>query len=212
MIRNSDDQSGRRNMLVVDLGETLQAWREACARRGVTVSEGTRGAVRVALGQGLSEPALPRENAPIAVEQVGRGASRTERVEIRLTTSEYEIAGLVAAADGFTLPRWIAKLVRYRLTGTPQLGQAELEALSESNYQLRRLGRNLNQVARMLNIDPASRDADELALIEEVKATIECHTKIVGKVLDKNFQRWVLEPKVPSAVAKRSKVPSRDDN
>ena len=196
MQTDSDQRPARRNKLTIDLGEVLGAWRTACAQQGMTVTEGTRQAVRSALKQASGGPASVREGGPVATEQVGLGASRTERVEIRLTASEYELAGSVAAADGFTLPRWIAKLVRYRLTGTPQLGQAELAALSESNYQLHRLGRNLNQIARMLNIDPASRDAEELALIKEVRATIERHTKVVGKVLDNNFQRWALEPKV----------------
>lgn len=82
--------------------------------------------------------------------------------------------------------------MRSHLTGEPELGERELEALIQSTTQMRYLGRNLNQVAKGLNTTPNERAVFKVDLIERLEAAVENHTKVVSRLLAANVERWRL--------------------
>jgi len=172
----------------VELGALHEPLLAACKARGVNPSEAIRGLV----ADSLSDAKADRET-PVGRELprvVDRG---TRRVEIRLTDSEYSLAKSVAAADGFTLARWISALVRSRLGGGQQLGEMELQALAESSYQLRAVGRNLNQITRAINAGNDAEGRSQLAIVGELSEQIDRHLGKVGRLLESNIERWKLE-------------------
>ena len=68
--------------------------------------------------------------------------------------------------------------------------RANQEALWDSTYQLRAIGRNLNQIAKRLNEgEPASVKSEQL---EKLASFIYKHTAKVAAVQDASLSRWKL--------------------
>ena len=84
----------------------------------------------------------------------------------------------------------IRALLRAHLTRQPQFGGRELEALIQSNTQLRYIGRNLNQVAKGLNATPHERLVFKVESIERLEEAIKVHTDVVSRLLADNVERW----------------------
>lgn len=113
-----------------------------------------------------------------------------KRIAVRLTPSEHLGVKERAAAEGCSPQRWIVSCVRASLTHEPQFTMETTKALWESSYQLRAIGRNLNQVAKRLNeggqVDITTNQ------IEKVAAYIYRHTDKVAAVQDASLSRWVI--------------------
>jgi hypothetical protein len=73
------------------------------------------------------------------------------------------------------------------------VGQPELAALTRSNQQLLALGRNLNQIAKVLNTAPQNRAAFRVEVITELSRVIRTHTDRVSDVLRGTVARWSLQ-------------------
>ncbi|MDE2075441.1 MAG: plasmid mobilization relaxosome protein MobC [Burkholderiales bacterium] len=112
------------------------------------------------------------------------------RKKVGLTRSEADRIEEIAAAEGFSSAKWIVALIRARLTKTAQFGQSELEALTESNLRLHRIGRNLNQIARALNTSLDERHLYRVEMIEALSRVISEHTKHVSHQITANIARW----------------------
>ncbi|MDO4997333.1 MAG: plasmid mobilization relaxosome protein MobC [Neisseria sp.] len=69
----------------------------------------------------------------------------------------------------------------------PVISDYEIQALYQSNYQLLRIGRNLNQIARQMNVGESV--SLTLEHIQELTTFIREHTEYVGQVLLNNRQR-----------------------
>lgn len=78
-------------------------------------------------------------------------------------------------------------MVRTKLTG-----ELELEGLARSNQHLLALGRNWNQIAKVLNTSPQHQAAFRVAVITELSRVIQAHTKKVSDVLRGTVERWQL--------------------
>ncbi|MGX7006073.1 plasmid mobilization protein [Caballeronia sp. KNU42] len=159
----------------------LQArWRAYCDRAGVSQSEALRALMVHVLGD-ASQPLFEVQFLP------ERG--RHQRIELRLTPSEYAASQQAARSVGLSPNRWIVALIRAHLGGDPQFGATELAALSESNSQLALIGRNLNQMARALN---AGADVNPrcLALVEALMGEVDAHLDRVYRVMRANVERW----------------------
>lgn len=70
------------------------------------------------------------------------------------------------------------------------LTDAEVAALRESNRELRAIGKNLNQVTRVLNIEFRERDKLKRVAIEALADRIEQHKDQVANLLSRNMNRW----------------------
>ena len=70
----------------------------------------------------------------------------------------------------------------------PVVSNNEAQTLYQSNYQLLRIGRNLNQIARQLNI--GENVSITTQHIHELKAVIDAHTERVHQVLKTNRRRF----------------------
>jgi galactokinase len=92
------------------------------------------------------------------------------------------------------LPRttWIVNLVRVHAFKEPQFVAAEIDALMESNRQLAAIGRNLNQIARNLNLDLNASYQVTLEAIEALAKDIKSHRGKVAALMEANLNRWGL--------------------
>lgn len=115
------------------------------------------------------------------------------RLEIRLTTSEYQSIQKFAEQQRMSSNQWIINLIRANLVARPQFGMEELRVLGESNSRLLALGRNLNQIARQLNTNPGTRVRLKTEQIENLSRHVATHTAQVTSVMRANIDRWTVK-------------------
>lgn len=187
----------RTNQITVDLGPLKQAWLDWCAAAGATPSAALRQVIERLVKGPQAEPPPPRTHT--VRDAAPERASHIQRV--RLTPSEFAAAAQRAQAARFTVPRWIASLVRAQLTQSPELGEHELQALGQSNLRLLQIGRNLNQIAHALNTDAlnapfhSGRHGDPETLgqaIDALRDDIQAHVQVVSRTMEANLQRWAI--------------------
>ena len=81
----------------------------------------------------------------------------------------------------------VRDIVQSHVRNHPMLSAAEVEVLHQSNYQLVAIGRNLNQIARSLNMgEGVSLTSDQINALSQF---IRQHTQRVGDVLRTNRKR-----------------------
>ncbi|HMZ53982.1 MAG TPA: hypothetical protein PKV55_04000 [Nitrospira sp.] len=177
----------RTTTVTVDLGDLKAPWQAWCQAHGITPSHALRNALRQAMDQRATRAPAPRNRVTPRRERA------TARIELNLTTSELAALKQTAGHEGYVPTKWLVAMVRAKLTGQPQVGQAELETLARSNQQLLALGRNLNQIAKVLNTAPQSRGAFRVEVITELSRVIQAHTKKVSDVLRGTVERWHIQ-------------------
>jgi len=176
----------RTTTVTVDLGELKAPWQVWCQDHSITPSQALRNAIRKAI-DGKTTQAPPR------IRVSPRRERATARMELNLTTSELAALKKMAGHEGYLPTKWVVAMIRTRLTGQPHVGQPELERLTRSNQQLLALGRNLNQIAKVLNTAPQNRTAFRVEVITELSRVIQAHTKKVSDVLRGTVERWHLQ-------------------
>lgn len=161
---------------------------EAAARVGLTPAE---------FGRALFERVLPvlRENSTSDSEESDDLSNevyeaRSKRLYARLTPTEYAGVHARARAYGMTPYTWTMRLIRTHLTLEPQLNGEEVWALREATRELSYVGRNLNQVARAVNLDLNAREKVTKELVKEVNAIVKIQQDRIKAVLDQNVNRW----------------------
>jgi hypothetical protein len=179
----------RASRITVDLLGHKQAWLDLCKRSGTTPSDAIRSAVGLILAREARRHPAGTEAAFRQVE-VSQPEKISVRKKIGLTRSEANCIEQIASTEGFSSAKWIVALIRARLTNTAQFGQAELEALAESNLRLLAIGRNLNQVARALNTSIEDRHLYRIEMIEALSHEITKHAQLVSNQMTANVERW----------------------
>ena len=177
----------RTTTITVDLGELKVPWQAWCQDQGITPSHALRNALRQAMGRRATQAPAP----PLRLTRKPERA--TARMEVNLTPSELAALKRMAGHEGFAPTKWVVAMIRTKLTGQPQVGQLELETLARSNQQLLALGRNLNQIAKVLNTAPQNRAAFGVEVITELSRVIQAHTKKVSDVWRGTVARWSLQ-------------------
>ncbi len=119
---------------------------------------------------------------------------KTDHVTIRFTNKLLKRISHQAKSEGYlSQSNWIRASVMANIFREPVLSQDEVQALRESNRYLAAIGRNLNQMTRVLNIDFRQSNKVNREFIEELNRRIENHKDEVSKLIDKNCRRWEIE-------------------
>lgn len=116
-----------------DLADRFKAW----ARPHGGVSAALRGVIEGAVTEHDPEPPP--------------GAAGFH-VTVRLRERERELLLAAAQARGMPVAAYLRSLAVVHLAGRPQWSLAEAEALRDLGGELRRIGSNVNQIARALNV------------------------------------------------------------
>ncbi len=122
------------------------------------------------------------------------GKVNTKRVTIRLTDQDFLNLTKRAGLEGFpSRPSWVKALVYANLDRAAIVSDKEILALDHSIRELMAIGRNLNQIARSLNID--FRDANKVTkeLVEELLNQIDSHTDKVAELIQRSVSRYEME-------------------
>ena len=181
------ERAKRTTTVTVDLGELKVPWQAWCQAHGLTPSHALRNAIRQTMDRRATPAPTPRSRVTPKRERA------IARIELNLTASELAALKKMAGQEGYVPTKWLVAMVRTKLTGQPQVGQPELETLARSNQQLLALGRNLNQIAKVLNTAPQNRGAFRVEVITELSRVIQAHSKKVSDVLRGTVERWHLQ-------------------
>lgn len=172
----------------VHLGADLKTrWIAYCESIGKTPGAAVKEAITAQLAKAEKSPPLK------TYAQINESPTKEpkKRFEILLTQSERQAIRERADAERCSMRRWIIDACRAGLTGEPQFGMSEIDALGESNYQLLALGRNLNQIARRLN--EGNYEPVTVERIAALSALVDKHTDKVNTAIRASLERWNIE-------------------
>ena len=170
----------------------------------VRVSTTTRTRFRqIAQQSGKTESELLRELVIMAIESVSAerhpghrhicsnsdGIS-IQRLTLRIPAPVLEAARKHSRSKGMAISRWIVCLVQASLFKTPVMSREELLQLRECNYELAAIGRNLNQIARVLNAAPTETEKLNKNLIEALQQSVSGTQNAVKNLISASRKAW----------------------
>lgn len=156
---------------------------------------------RIALQRGISRSALmkkiiqnylnsPTPSSDFIVSDDREDAVSKVKIQLSLKPSELEALKVVAKKKGKTRQKFIIELLRAYLANEAQFSQKEVDALIDSNHELRKIGINLNQIARSINSDKKANQftgkqyAEVLTLKNDLTLSIKNNLENVTRLLD----------------------------
>lgn len=150
-------------------------------------------------GQGGRAPTLRRlmdKAAAGPASPCGRLPARPLKLTVRLTDEDG--AGLVreAAAIGLTPNGWAAALIRHRLHGKPTFARAEAISLLAIQGEVRRIGVNVNQIARALNTAVMEGKVLDLEVgyLDALRTELRAHMSALREAFEGNLGYWAVDP------------------
>lgn len=126
-----------------------------------------------------AEILLPFKEQPI------NGLIKKERVQFSLIKPDYHSLEKLAKHTDSSIQHYIICMIRNHLYHKHELLGNEIENLRKSNYELYRIGVNINQIAKAINAGhKISFD------INMLNSQIKKHTEKVEKILKDNLNRY----------------------
>ena len=150
-----------------------------------------------AAGQGGRSRLLRRlmeaaAQAPLPAPEQAPTTARSGKLTLRLGEADLRLLEVEAAAMGLSRTQWSAALIRRRLHDRPQFSRPEALALIEVRRELRRIGVNVNQIARALNtavMDGPVLDL-ELGQLGAFQVEISAWVDALGEAFEGNLAYW----------------------
>ncbi|WP_395943317.1 plasmid mobilization relaxosome protein MobC [Brevundimonas sp.] len=146
---------------------------------------GGRSRLLRSLVEGAAHAALPETAAP--------SVSRLDaKLSLRLDPDDLALLEAEAARAGLSRTQWTVALIRRRLHERPQLSPSEAVAFVGIQRELRRIGVNVNQIARALNtavLDGKVLDL-EIAQLADFAAEIRAHLDGLQDAFRGNLDYW----------------------
>ncbi len=171
-------------VLSTRVSDDLAAGFDAAAARAGGRSALLHRLVRTAAGGGSAAPTAARP------------ALRTgARIMVRLAPAEVAHVAREAAAMAVPRASWVAALVAAHGRGAPRFARTDELALIAIHGELRRIGVNVNQIARALNTAVMEgRVLDtELGAVEDLRREMRAHVGALTDVFAGNLAYWATE-------------------
>lgn len=113
-------------------------------------------------------------------------------VTVRLRDRERELLLAAAQARGMPVAAYLRSLAVVHLAGRPQWSPAESEALRELGGELRRIGSNVNQIARALNVavHKGEYPAGQGTEAKEAARLVRAELRRLLAIYTGNLERW----------------------
>lgn len=131
--------------------------------------------------------------APAAAKAASPAARRDgARLMVRLAGSEAHHVATEAAVMSVSRSGWVAALVGRHAAGRPRFSRAGELTLIAIHGELRRIGVNVNQIARALNtavIEGRVLDT-ELTAIDDLRRELRAHIEALGEAFAGNLAYW----------------------
>lgn len=147
-------------------------------------------------GHGGRAPVLRRlmaEAAVIPPPAAERLPMRPLKLTVRLSSEDGRSLASEAQVMGLTPNAWAAALIRNRLTSRPTFRPPDEAALIAIQAEYRRIGVNVNQIARAVNtavMEGKVLDL-ELAYVENLHTELRAHLSTLRAAFEGNQAYWV---------------------
>jgi hypothetical protein len=117
------------------------------------------------------------------------------RLMVRLSTEDATGVEAEARACGLRRSAWVAALVRRRVRGKPTFPRPDELALIAMQTELRRIGVNVNQIARAMNtaVMEGRVLAAELSYIDALRRELRAHIGGLREAFEGNLAYWDVE-------------------
>ncbi|HEX5262658.1 MAG TPA: plasmid mobilization relaxosome protein MobC [Phenylobacterium sp.] len=129
-------------------------------------------------------------------EQQRRLGQRSMKLTVRLAAADSPGLDAAAAEMGLTRNAWAAALIRQRLRARPTFRRSDELSLFAMQAELRRIGVNVNQIARALNTAVMEGKVLDLELtyLDDLRAEIRAHMLALQEAFEGNLAYWQAEP------------------
>lgn len=167
--------------------KTKTRFRNMAKARGLSESELLRAVLQAATGTDNNDE-HPTQPDPDNAE--------VDRMTVRMPRFLLEATKARAKRKGMAPSRWITALVQSNLTGNPVMSDTEVVAIRACARELAAIGRNMNQIARAINlankINPGSFDQSWLPLgkLEEARIAIEKNRAAIQALVRASQGEW----------------------
>ncbi len=108
----------------------------------------------------------------------------------RISAPEKQALAEFAADCNLSVNAVIVKVLREVLEAGPHLLADDINALGEATQQLAAIGRNLNQIVRSINSNPARKVAIDIEYLSSIKAHVDGVAAAVGRLMERQKERW----------------------
>ncbi|AXJ97447.1 hypothetical protein DM480_17295 (plasmid) [Sphingomonas sp. FARSPH] len=145
--------------------------------------------------EGGSAAALRRLMAPALDGQAPvppAGAGMGQQIGVRFKPLERRALAEAARARSTSPANWLRSLALFHLARKPQWNAAELDALRDIFGELRRIGGNVNQIARAMNVatETGAYPPYQGGLVREAALLARLEMRRVVAVMTGNFAYW----------------------
>ncbi len=126
-------------------------------------------------------------------QAVCRPDSRPVKLTVRLSGADGQSLEREARAMGLSRNGWAAALIRHRLTARPTFARTDELALIAVQGEVRRIGVNVNQIARAINtaVLVEGRVLDlELAYLSDLQTELRVHMLALRDAFEGNATYW----------------------
>lgn len=151
-------------------------------RGGKTEAELLREIIAIMTGRETSKEPEPTVPDP--------GNVRTSQLTLRLPVFLLDAVKERAKMQGTSATRWVASLVQSNLIKMPVMTSEELRALGHCTSELSAIGRNLNQIALVLNADSRESDKLKLELLDVLQSSIQRTQQAIHTLARTSNRRW----------------------
>ena len=167
----------------------------------VRVSDNTRTRFqRIARNAGKTESELLREIIAIVTDREtpvepspvfpDTGNASTRQLTLRLPAFLLDAVKERAKIQTMSVSRWCVSLIQSNLLKIPVMTAEELRVLGHCTSELSAIGRNLNQVARVLNAEIRDTDRLKLELLDILQTSIQRTQQAIHTLARATNQRW----------------------
>ncbi len=138
---------------------------------------------------------LMRDTALVGASDASRLTDRPVKLTVRLSRQDANGLDREAAPTGLTANAWAAAVLRHRLQAKPTFPRDQAIALIAMQAELRRIGVNVNQIARALNVAVMEgRVLDlELGALEALRGELRAQILALRQGFEGNLSYWAGE-------------------
>lgn len=172
-------------------GEIKQAFDALARARSVTTSRLAGALITDFIrgeNSGISHTTA-RAELPAQAYQAAHAGAKTELVHVRLEPYYYDELGRLATQRRWYRSAYLANLLYAHIDRRPVLCHDEVNAVRQVARQLADIGRNVNQIAKKVNIEPDRADLSAFDF-ELIRMLLDVETAAVKELVHANLRTW----------------------
>lgn len=156
--------------------DMARSWKYLASSRTMNQSELSRKVINIVLKNNPQSRA-----SPTFTTQAGEREQEKKEVKIRLTQSELSSLTAMAASWGLSRQQYLISLLRSSLINSSLVSKEEIDTLLSVAAEIRKIGINLNQIARKINQENAANGRLSSESIPKAINTIESTKQVIDQ-------------------------------